>query len=400
MSEQIELRVARSLSEVESLREPWVSWPGHRDSDIDFYLMIVQSYSEVVRPHVIALFRDGRPDAILIGRLEQKRLGFRVGYLNSFSVQTRCLTFVYGAIHGDASADNTELLLKAVMESLKQGEADVAALEFVPLDTPLYKLALGLPGILSRDTRPLAQGHDSLSIPGSIDDVYRRMSGERRNWLRRRIKKLETHTVGKLRIQCYRNPSELDTLFRDAEEIGKKTYQRGLGVGFCDDSRVRSRLGLGAERGWLRAYVLYLGERPCAFWIGMLYVGTFVSEYLGYDPEFRQFSPGMVLVIKVIEGFCKEVEGDIVRELDFGLGHAEYKGLLCSKSWQEAVVHVFSPTPKGLMLKSMRTVTALVNGTARRLLISTKVFQRIKRVWRDRLSERAQTTSQAVRQGD
>ena len=61
-------------------------------------------------------------------------------------------------------------------------------------------------------------------------------------------------------------------------------------------------LGVGDSEGWLRAYLLYLGDRPCAFWIGMLYNGPFVSEYMSYDPEFRQFSPGMVLIMRVIEG--------------------------------------------------------------------------------------------------
>ena len=71
-SEKVEIRVARSLCEVEALREPWSAWPGHRDSDIDFHLMKLQSDPEVVRPHVIALYQSGKPQAVLVGRLERK----------------------------------------------------------------------------------------------------------------------------------------------------------------------------------------------------------------------------------------------------------------------------------------------------------------------------------------
>ena len=67
-----EIRIARTVPEVEGLREAWTGWPGHRDSDIDFYLMINQAHPEILRPHVIALYRDGKPDAILIGRLDKK----------------------------------------------------------------------------------------------------------------------------------------------------------------------------------------------------------------------------------------------------------------------------------------------------------------------------------------
>jgi hypothetical protein len=263
----------------------------------------------------------------------------------------------------------------------------------VPLDSPLYQLALNVPGRLSRDTLPAAQGHDVMIVPEGIDEVYRNMSSDRRIETRRRVRKLQAHPAGEPKIACYQHEAELDRLFQDAEEIAMKTYHRGLGVGFADRPDVRSRLELAARKGWLRANLLYIGNRPVAFWVGMLYHGSFVSEYMGYDPEFRKFSPGMVLIMRVIEGFCDRENGDTVRELDFGLGHAEYKGALCSKNWLEAPVYIFSPTPKGLALKAMRTATRAVDGCARKVLGSTKFFPRLKRAWRDRLAKRAKSPS-------
>jgi hypothetical protein len=392
--DETEIRIARSLSEVEALREPWTAWPSHRDSDIDFYLMIVQSYPEVLRPHVIALYRNGKPEAILVGRLEQKRLAFNLGYLRPFQPWARCLTFVYGGVHGNASHENTQILLEEVMSSLKRNEGDLAMLEFVPLDSCLYRLALDVPGAISRDTLPAAQGHDMMIVPESIDEVYKNMSSDRRIETRRRVRKLQAHPDGDLRVVCYRHESELDRLFHDAEDIAKKTYHRGLDVGFADKPDVRARLGLAARRDWLRANLLYIGDRPVAFWIGMLYKGSFVSEYMGYDPEFRRFSPGMVLIMKVIDGFCSHANGDVVRELDFGLGHAEYKAALCSKNWQEAPVYIFSPTLKGLGLKAMRSATRSVDSCARKVLASTKFFPRLKRAWRDRLAKKTRLQSE------
>jgi hypothetical protein len=385
---ELEVRVARSVAEVEALRELWMGWPGQRDSDIDVFLMVLRSYPEVVRPHVIALYRDGKPDSILIGRLEKKRLDFRVGYLPLLRFRVRCLNFVYGAIHGNASEENTEILVRAVAGSLKSGEADVAMFELVPLGTPLYRWVTAVPGVLSCDTLPAAQARHGLTIPPSIDEIYRRMSRERRKHTKASIKKLETGPEGKVSIVCYSSLPELDKLFHDAEAVAEKTYQRGLGVGFADNPKVRQRLELGARKGWLRAFVMYLGERPCAFWIGMLYYGAFVSEYMGYDPELRQHSPGMVLIMRVLERFCSRADGDQVRELDFGPGDAEYKVMLCTQTWQEANVFMFSPTPKGLVLKLSRAATRLLDGAARRILTSTDLLPRLKRAWRDSVARR------------
>lgn len=391
--DKIDIRVARSISEVEALRELWMRRPGHRDSDIDFYLMIVQSYPEVLCPHVIALYRNDHPEAILIGRMEEKKISFPVGYLRTFGPKCHCLTFVYDAVRGNASVENVQILVREVMNCLMRDEADVALLEFVPLGSDLHRAALGLPGRLGRDTLPASQKHDVLEVPDKIDAIYQRMSGTRREGIRRGIRKFRAHADGKDQVICYENECQLDLLFGSAEEIAKKTYQRGLGAGFADTPDARKRLGLAARKGWLRGYVLYLEDRPCAFWIGMLYESTFVSEYLGYDPEFRQYSPGMFLIMNVIEAFCARKNGDIVKELDFGLGHAEYKAALCSKVWLEASIYIFSLRPKGLMLKVMRTSTRIVDEGLRRVLAKVNLATKLKRAWRDRLAQRARNTS-------
>jgi len=103
----VEIRIARTVAEVESLRQAWSSWGGHRDSDIDVVLMIIDSYPEALRPHVVALYRNGEPEAILIGRVEKKRIAFKIGYLTILRPWARTLNFVYGALRGNGSPENS-----------------------------------------------------------------------------------------------------------------------------------------------------------------------------------------------------------------------------------------------------------------------------------------------------
>lgn len=64
------VRTVRDLAHVDELKDFWASCPSHRDSDFDFYLFYLRNSTEVIRPHVIVLYRDGRPRALLAGRLE------------------------------------------------------------------------------------------------------------------------------------------------------------------------------------------------------------------------------------------------------------------------------------------------------------------------------------------
>lgn len=91
---QLAVRVFRSLSEVEEIRSVWTLWNDHPNSDIDFYVLLTQLRLEIVRPHIIVLYRDERPQAMLIGRVLEQRLKFKIGYQTVLKPKARVLNFV------------------------------------------------------------------------------------------------------------------------------------------------------------------------------------------------------------------------------------------------------------------------------------------------------------------
>ena len=172
-------------------------------------------------------------------------------------------------------------------------------------------------------------------------------------------------------------------MVRDIEEIAKKTYQRGLGVGFIDSPEMRNRLRFEAERGWLRAYVLYLSDRPCAFWVGRLYRNAFHSEFMGYDPCYSRYSPGMFLIMRVLEDLCGGNGSEKIEEVDFGLGDAQYKEVLGNREWLDTSLYLFGPNLKGIGLSFLRTPIMAIDAIARAALEGTSFLPRIKRAWRN-----------------
>jgi CelD/BcsL family acetyltransferase involved in cellulose biosynthesis len=133
--------------------------------------------------------------------------------------------------------------------------------------------------------------------------------------------------------------------------------------------------------------VLYLDQHPCAFWIGSLHNGTFLSDYLAFDPDYAQYVPGTYLTLKVMEKLY-EADMGAVKRVDFGIGDAIYKERLANDHWDESLVYIFAPNPKGVGVNALRSAVGLVDGSARFLMRMTPLLNLVKRTWRTRATPR------------
>ena len=185
-------------------------------------------------------------------------------------------------------------------------------------------------------------------------------------------------------LNAFETSSSVEKLMSEAEVVARKSYQRGLGVGFENSPLLRRRLEFEAEKGWLRGYVLYIEDKPSAFWVGSLHQGTFYIDFVGYDSDYAKHSPGLYLGINVIEDLFGPQANSRASGLDFGAGEGEWKATLGDRSWHEATVHIFAPTLPGLCLNALRSAPAAVNQAAKGLLRETKLLAYVKRKWRAR----------------
>ena len=387
VTDALRIRVIRDWAEIEEIRGLWEAWHQHPNSDIDFYKTTTRAMSGVLRPHILVLYRNEAPQAMLIGRYEDGRIQLKVGYKTLLETRARLLSFVYRGFLGDTSAENAQSLVQEILNSLGRREADAARLSHVDMESPLYGLVRQASGFLSRDHAPTVTGHRGMILPGSAEEVYRGLSSKTRQTLKWQAKKL-LKELGEVRIHGFREPAELEQMMRDVEEVARKTYQRGLGVGFLNNDGMRERLELEARKGWLRAFVLYVADRPCAFWVGTLYQKTFFSNFMGYDSTYSKISPGMFLVMKVIEGFSGGKNGERPHTVDFGLGDARYKSTLADKEWKESTLYMFAPTPRGIGVNLLlRTPAAMINRAAEKALERTGLLPKIKKLWRSRVRE-------------
>ena len=116
----------RTKSELEVVRDFWSSAHAHRDADFEFYQFIGELFPHIVRPHVIAVYRDGEPKALILGRLENRSLDIRVGYWRLRTRKLRTLTIVHGGVVGDPRDEDCEAVMRHIIHSLRAGEAVLA----------------------------------------------------------------------------------------------------------------------------------------------------------------------------------------------------------------------------------------------------------------------------------
>ena len=332
---------------------------------------------------------------MLIGRLENNRLDFKLGYKTLFSVPVRQFAFIHGGRLGELTPHNCEFLVRELMNCMQRERADVVFFNHLRTDSALYKAVTRLPGFFSRDHIHSTMIHRAMALPAAKEDVYKGLSSKVRKNLKWQAKKLLGDFPDLVEVRTFTRAEELDRMIRDVEGIAERTYQRGLRVGFVDSPEMRQRLLLESERGWLRAHVLYISGKPAAFWIGDVYGETFHSNFMGYDAEFARIFCRMFLIMKTIESLLDPCGTAKTTQIDFGLGDAQYKEVLGTSSWEEDTPRIFAPTITGFCLNMLWGSTMLLSQMAHKVLDRADLVQKIKKTWRDRLRTRLPESSPA-----
>jgi hypothetical protein len=355
-------RILRSRSEVETLRAFWVSCHTHRDADLDFFLFIGDLFTNVLRPHVVVLYEKSQPIAVLVGRLETSKVPIKMAHLTFPAPKMRVIQ-ISGWL-GETERYG-ELLVQSLFRSLEKGEADVACFRYIDTESALAMHARKAAPDLCSDFLTASQAH-WFSVRKNGESFLACLSRNERAQQRRRERGI-AQTFNNHRIELFCSAEGIGRLVQDAEEIAKKSYQWRLNVGFSDSPETRARLEFDASKGWLVAHILYLDERPCAFWFGSLRDRVFLSNYLAFDPAYSKYSPGMYLMLKVMETLSTGTSSYCADRIDFGVGDAIYKERLSNHNNREALFYIFAPRLAPISVNALRSAVQLLNGLTKKL---------------------------------
>jgi hypothetical protein len=263
-------------------------------------------------------------------------------------------------------------------------EAEAAVVPSFTHDADLARLSIDRHRI-----RYLAErvSHHWIEIRGTYDAFVKELRPKVRHELRRKINRLSERLKEGLSYREFRTRDEMEGFHKLALQVSEKTYQEKLlHAGLPGGEQFLERLQALADRGQVRGYLLFDGAKPIAFGyceaqgLALLYVHT------GYDQDYRQWSPGIVMLGRMLESLFAEGH---FRLLDLDWGDAQWKHDFATNTSRGGRVLFFRLTARNLVMVLAHSLDRTTSAFLVRLLARVGVKDKLKRFFRTRATAAA-----------
>jgi len=340
----------------------WEKWSTKLTTDFDYYMHDLTHDPSILGPYVIVVYDHDVVAAMLVGRVRLHRVSSVISFINVRTPKVKVLEIVAGGRLGEHSTPIDSVLASKLSEISQSRTFDLVCFHRMPLCSELFRSIKQLPGIRVRV--PHVFHYSVLSLAESTTNYPLFLSGKHRREIRRKTRIVEKCFPGKIRVQCFAEPSELERGLQDAASIDRGTWQHYLGNGLVDAMSNRTHLEFCGKQRWLRIYISYINQLPVAFLVGQLHRQTFYCQHAGYRSEFSRFSVGSLLTNWVLNDLAQSG----VQEVDLGEGEQEHHRRLGCKATDEGTVHLYSSTLRGIYLNIFFAVDEVAQVTGKKLM--------------------------------
>lgn len=185
-----------------------------------------------------------------------------------------------------------------------------------------------------------------LALEGDRAWVEGTLGKEFRKSLRRNERRLEA--AGRVTVEVTTDPERLSPALAEAFAIEATGWKAAGGTAIASSPATRSFYESvarwAAERGWLRLAFLRVDGVPAAFEYDLELEGAIHSLKAGFDRRFATYSPGNVLILRVLSDAWTRG----VRRYEFGGSDEPYKLRWASEVDTFERIYAYRRTPVGL----------------------------------------------------
>ncbi len=194
-----------------------------------------------------------------------------------------------------------------------------------------------------------------LELPHSVEEYRESLSRSFRRNISRQIRGLEREgkvELVRLGLDASQSEDGIAQLVEDSISVSQRSWQGELETGAAISSPRAQRFFADvvmalSRKGMSSLSVLYVGSKPVSFDWAVTRRGRMSGLKRGFDPDFRQWGPGIVHFSLLIEDSIERG----MTEIDCGNEFRSYKSKWVHKEEQLCTVHYYSP---GLAASVMR----------------------------------------------
>jgi Acetyltransferase (GNAT) domain len=229
---------------------------------------------------------------------------------------------------------------------------------------------------------PRQLDHYYTDLNGSFDDYLKKFTGKTRSELRRQLKVFTRFCGDKLDLRMYKTPQELEDFHPVAHSLAARTYQEKLFQGgLPDDEKALAWMRRIAQEDKARGYLLFHGEATVAYLYLFASTNYIEGAFLGYDPEYKQWSPGTLLQYLALKDLFDEGRFEFYY-WGYGEGQAKNKIFFSTGKQLCADIYYLRDTVRNRCTVRLHRATALMSKGTGRLLERFGVRRRLKQMLR------------------
>lgn len=286
-------------------------------------------------------------------------------------------------------------------------ETDEALLEAVALaDVPYHTLffeGLAVDSPLRRliDTSPVVRRHFAvycptppakhwlIKLPKTFAEYDASLGKKRRGQFKASERKLNAACGSPVRIERITTLEDLPRYLESVHALSKVSWQgQKLGQVIEPNSPAAKRIEDFTRKRWFRGYLLRSDKDVIAFVIGFQSDGVYDYQKIGYDPKWAAYSPGNVMLYRLIEDLCTHDPAELI---DLGGGDSQYKRVFGTDSFDEQNVYLMRRSAYTAVARATHGAFTAVSAATRAGLQRTGLLERARRVLRGRSATAAGT---------
>lgn len=218
-------------------------------------------------------------------------------------------------------AEKSEDCIKSFMEYLNDFTEKWTCIDLK--DMPEDSKSLRVLCKSSRNIQPIHKC-PYIFLPNSPDILTKSLNYKLRKDLRRNLRRLEKDGF-KVNFADHSDSRAFSKGMRNFFELHQKRWvSQGFSGVYAEEKTRNFALDIAksfSQKGWLGLYLLELSDKPVSALYGFKYRSKFYYYLSGFDPAYRRYSVGKLLLAHVMNQCIKEG----LNEFDFMRGGEEYK---------------------------------------------------------------------------